>query len=408
MALNGTRFDLIVIGAGIVGLATALQASMRRPRLRLLVLEKEDRVGAHQTGHNSGVIHSGLYYRPGSLKARLAVEGAAAMLAFCREHGIRHEVCGKVVVATGERELPGLEELRRRGTANGVRDLVSIDPGRLREIEPHCLGLRALRVPGTAITDFTAVSRTIAGLITGAGGIVRTGARVTGMRRDGHDGIVETTAGDFAARITVNCAGLHSDRVARLAGIDPGCRIVPIRGEYREVVPARRHLARGLIYPVPDPRLPFLGVHLTRTVGGVVEVGPNAVLAWKREGYRRGDIDPGDAARMLAFPGFWRMAGRYWRIGMSEARRALSRAALLRAVQRFLPDLREEDLTEGGAGVRAQAVDRSGHLLDDFLIARAGNLVNVLNVPSPAATASLVIGRHIVGLIADALPPADA
>ncbi len=415
------RFDLVVIGAGIVGLATAMEAARRAPGARLLVVEKEDRVGTHQTGHNSGVVHSGLYYRPGSLKARLAVEGAAALLAFCRERGLPHAVCGKVVVATAERELPGLEELMRRGAANGVPGLALIGPELLREIEPCCRGLRALHVPGTAVTDFQAVSRAFAEIVTASGGVIRTGAAVIGIRGAGtgrgaaggggggdRDTVVETTSGAFAARLIVNCAGLHSDTVARMAGADIDCAIVPFRGEYFEVVPGRRHLVRALIYPVPDPRFPFLGIHLTRTVHGLVEAGPNAVLAWKREGYRRGDVSLAEAARMLLDPGFWGMAARFWRTGLAEARRSLSRAAFARSVQRFLPDLVPADLVRGGTGVRAQAVDRGGRLLADFRIVRAAGMVHVLNVPSPAATASIVIGRHIIDLLADALPGAAA
>jgi L-2-hydroxyglutarate oxidase LhgO len=383
-----------------------MKAVRRFPDLRLLVVEKEERVGLHQSGRNSGVIHTGLYYRPGSLKATLCVEGAAAMLEFCRDHGIPHEICGKVVVATRERELPALEELYHRGTANGVRGLVLMGPERLAEIEPNCRGLRALHVPGAAITDFGAVTGKYAEIVAAAGGTVRTGARVTGLARRGGEIIVETTAGSFATLHLINCAGLHSDRIARMAGEAPDAIIVPFRGEYHEIVPARRHLVRGLIYPVPDPRLPFLDVHLTRTIRGTVEAGPNAVLAWKREGYRRTDFSPGDTARTLAHAGFWRMASRHWRRGLVELHRSWSRGAVLRAVRRFLPDLREADLLPGGAGVRAQAIDRAGNLLDDFRIVRTDRMIHVLNVPSPAATASIPIGRRIVEMLAEMPPPA--
>jgi L-2-hydroxyglutarate oxidase LhgO len=399
-------YDLVIIGGGIIGLSAAMEALRRFPDLRLLVVEKESRVGLHQSGRNSGVIHTGLYYRPASLKATLCVEGAAAMLSFCREHGIPHEICGKVVVATRERELPALQELHRRGTANGVRGLALVGPERLAEIEPNCKGLRGLHVPGAAIADFGVVTGKYAENVTAAGGTIRTGARVTGLARRGGEVIVESTAGSFATRRLINCAGLHSDRVARMAGETIDTIIVPFRGEYHEIAPGRRHLVRGLIYPVPDPGLPFLDVHLTRTVRGTVEAGPNAVLAWKREGYRRTDFSLGDTARTLAHAGFWRMASRHWRRGLVEVHRSLSRGAFLRAVRRFLPELCASDLLPGGAGVRAQAVDGAGNLLDDFRIVRTDRMIHVLNVPSPAATASIPIGRWIAGMLAEMPSPA--
>jgi len=392
-------FDIVVIGAGIVGLATALEATRRFPGIRLAVLEKEDRVAAHQTGHNSGVIHSGLYYRPGSLKAKLCVEGAQAMVRFCREHALPHNICGKVVVATNDAEVPALEELHLRGTANGVPGLEMIGPERLRKIEPHAAGVRALWVPTTGITDFVAVAKKYVELIEAAGGKILVAAGVVEIRRvDGT--VVETRAGAFQAKTVVNCAGLYSDRIALMAGADPGVRIVPFRGEYYELAEPRRNWVRGLIYPVPDPALPFLGVHFTRRVNGSVEAGPNAVLALRREGYRKTDFSTRELASALAFPGFWKMAKRLWRSGAGEYYRSLSKAAFTRALQKLVPEIRKEDLSPGGSGVRAQAVDATGKLVDDFCFVRSEGMVHVLNVPSPAATASLVIGREIVNVVA--------
>ena len=392
-------FDLVIIGGGIIGLATAMEAARRFPRWRIVVIEKENRVAAHQTGHNSGVIHSGIYYKPGSLKAKTCVEGGAAMVAFCREHGIPYQICGKVVVATQEEELPALEELYRRGSANGVPSLAMIGPEPLREIEPHSAGIRALRVPGAGITDYTAVAGKFAEIVAAGGGEVRTRTEATGIIRRSGETIVETTQGALAARTVINCAGLHSDRIARLAGAQTDLRIVPFRGEYYEIAPERASLVKALIYPVPDPSFPFLGVHFTRRIHGGIEAGPNAVLAFRREGYRKTDFSISDTLATFAFPGFWRMARKYWRSGLEEYYRSLSKRAFVRALQRLVPEIQEADLRPGGAGVRAQALDRTGKLLDDFHIVRTDNVIHVLNVPSPAATASIVIGRRIVDLL---------
>lgn len=364
--------------------------------MEVIVLEKEDRVGAHQSGRNSGVVHSGVYYAPGSIKARLCVEGAAAMSRFCEEHDVPLRRCGKVIVAAEPREIASLEELRRRGVANGVGGLEILGPERLEEIEPTCRGVRALRVPGTAITDYAAVTATLARLVAGGGGAIRTGTRVLGVVDRGREVVLETAAGTIAARFAVNCAGLHSDRIARLAGTDPGIAILPFRGEYYELAIGASRAVRGLIYPVPDPALPFLGAHLTKRVDGGVVAGPNAVLALAREGYRKTDVSLADLKDMLFYPGFWRMAMRNARVGARETWRSLSKRAFLRGLRRLAPGLQGKDLLPGGSGVRAQAVDRRGLLVDDFRIVPAGRMIHVLNVPSPAATAALVIGRTIV------------
>ncbi|MGH9749164.1 MAG: L-2-hydroxyglutarate oxidase [Candidatus Polarisedimenticolia bacterium] len=387
------------MGAGIIGLAAAREAVRRLPRLRVLILEQEDRIASHQSGRNSGVIHSGVYYAPGSLKARLCVEGAAAMRAFCGTEEIPNRICGKVIVATRDAELPALEELSRRAAANGVPGTALIGPERLRELEPHARGVRALHVPGTGVTDFAAVAARFADQARAGGAVLRTGARVIVLRREPGGTVVGTTAGEWRTRLLLNCAGLWSDRIARLSGARPGVRILPFRGTYMTFVPERRDLVRGLIYPVPDPRLPFLDVHLTRTLGGWVEAGPTALLAGRRDGYRRWDLRAGDLYDILAYPGFWRMARRHWRAGLREWRRSLGRAAFARAAARLVPELRAADLIPGGAGVRAQAVARDGSLVDDFRFAAADGAVHVLNVPSPAATASIPIGARIVDLL---------
>jgi (S)-2-hydroxyglutarate dehydrogenase len=398
--MTDAPYNVIIIGAGAVGLGVALEITRRFPRQSLLVLEKEDRVARHQSGHNSGVIHSGVYYKPGSLKARLCVSGAAAMAEFCREHGVPHNICGKVIVATGPDELPRLEELRQRGEANGLTGLRLIGPEELREIEPHANGLKALLVPSTGVTDFARVCEKYAELITARGASVRTSAAVSAIRRLPGEIVVETSAGAFSADALINCAGLYSDRISRMAGDDPGVMIVPFRGEYYDLVPERAALVRALIYPVPDPRFPFLGVHFTRRITGKVDAGPNAILALAREGYRHTDVSVRDLADSLTFPGFWRMARRHWRNGLGEWHRSLSKSAFVRALQRLLPEVRENDLVPGGSGVRAQALKPDGALVDDFQFVPSGRVLHVLNVPSPAATASLTVGKTIVDLAA--------
>ena len=401
--MTDSRHNVIIIGGGVVGLGVGLEITRRFPHLRLLLLEKEDRVARHQSGHNSGVIHSGVYYKPGSMKARLCVSGAAAMIEFCREHEVAHEVCGKVIVAIDTDELPRLEELHRRGQANGLVGLRMIGPEELREIEPHSTGMKALVVPSTGITDYAKVSEKYADLISARGGTVLTSAAATGIRRGTSEIVVETSRGAFSTTALINCAGLQSDRVSRMAGDEPGVMIVPFRGEYYDLVPERAGLVRALIYPVPDPRFPFLGVHFTRRITGKVDAGPNAVFALAREGYRHRDISLRDLISSLAFPGFWRMARRNWRNGFDEFRRSLSKPLFVRALQRLLPEVSEKDLVPGGSGVRAQALKPDGTLVDDFQFLPSGKVLHVLNVPSPAATASLAIGKTIVDTAAASL-----
>ncbi|MFI9270283.1 L-2-hydroxyglutarate oxidase [Kitasatospora sp. NPDC052896] len=395
-------YDVLVVGGGIVGLATAYALTGERPGLRIGVLEKETAPARHQTGRNSGVIHSGVYYRPGSLKARYATEGAAALVEFCRAQQLPHRVTGKLIVATRPDELPRLAALADRGRANGI-PVEELTPAGIRVHEPEVAGLAGLRVATTGICDFAEVARRYAELAEARGAELRTGSELRAIVRRPDGVTVRTGTGELRCAVLVNCAGLQSDRVARLAGDDPGARIVPFRGEYYELAPDRRDLVRGLVYPVPDPAFPFLGVHLTRGVHGDVHVGPNAVPALAREGYDWRTVRLGDLADTLRFPGSWRLARRHWRYGCGELHRSLSKRAFTAAVRRLLPAVRPEDLVRAGAGVRAQAVARDGSLLDDFAFAgfdpadptSPRRLVHVLNAPSPAATASLPIGREV-------------
>ncbi|MEO8084919.1 MAG: L-2-hydroxyglutarate oxidase, partial [Ardenticatenales bacterium] len=367
-----------------------------RAPVRVVVLEAEDHVAAHQTGHNSGVIHSGLYYAPGSLKARLCAEGREAMFDFCAANGIPVERCGKLVVATRADELPRLDALEARGRANGLVGLRRLGAGEIAAFEPHAVGLAALWVPETGVTDYGAVAAAFARVIVERGGTVHLGHRLTGVRREPDGLVLATTGGEVRAGGLIACAGLHADRVAALCGVEAGgVRIVPFRGEYHRLVGPSADLVRHLIYPVPDPRFPFLGVHFTRGIDGAVHVGPNAILALARHGYRRGAFDAGDAAAILSSPAVWRMAARYWRIGAGEIVRSWSRRALARSLQAMVPDVRAEDLVPAGAGVRAQALEPSGALVDDFRIVEGERMIHVLNAPSPAATASIGIGRYI-------------
>ena len=392
--MNQRPFDVAIVGGGIVGLATAM-AIARQKTARLVVLEAETKLAAHQTGNNSGVIHSGLYYKPGSLKARNCVEGREAMYRFCAEHGIPHERCGKLVVASGPGELPALEELERRGRANGLQGLRRLGPEQLKEYEPAVAGMARLHVEETGIVDYTAVTEAFGRVVGERGGEIRLGARVERVARDNGALVLATPGGDVRCRSLINCAGLQSDRVARLCGVEPGLKIAPFRGEYYELVPARQHLVRNLIYPVPDPRFPFLGVHFTRMIRGGVEAGPNAVLAFRREGYRVTSFSLRDSAELIAYPGFWKMAARHWKMGFGEMHRSLSKRAFVGALRKLVPELGDEDLHRSGAGVRAQALEPDGSLVDDFRIVEAERMIHVLNAPSPAATASISIGRTI-------------
>jgi L-2-hydroxyglutarate oxidase len=393
--------DLAIIGGGIVGLATAIALSEAHPRLRLIMLEKEPQIASHQTGHNSGVIHSGIYYKPGSLKARLTVDGARRMKQFCDIHGLKWEACGKVIVATDEKELPRLANIYERGQANGLSGLKMLSAEEVREYEPNCRAVRAIHVPETGIVDYVQVAGKMAELLQQRGGRILTSARVTAIRRQGSGLVLESAQGLVEARYLVNCGGLHSDRVAELMGVTPEVRIIPFRGEYYMLRAERRSIVRGLIYPVPDPEFPFLGVHFTRTIHGDVEAGPNAVLAFAREGYSLGTVRPGEFLDTLGYAGFWRMARKYWRVGAFEMYRSASKAAFVRSLQKLVPDIAVGDLERGGAGVRAQAVAPDGGLVDDFKISVTPGAVHVVNAPSPAATASLAIGRHVAGLAAE-------
>ena len=389
------KYDLTVVGGGIVGLATGLTLAARHPGKRIAVIEKEPSLGSHQTGHSSGVIHSGVYYRPGSLKAALCVKGSRAMMAFCDEQKIPYQKCGKVIVATSAEELPRLEELRRRGETNGVQGLAVIGPERLKELEPHASGIQALHVPSTAIVDFRQVAAALAREIQSRGGSIIPSTRLERIRRSGKIFFLETSQGEIETRAWINCGGLHADRLSRMDGAPLSLRIIPFRGEYYELAESRRRLVNGLIYPVPDPRFPFLGVHFTKRIDGSVEAGPNAVLALKREGYRKTDWSLPDTLEMLRFSGFWKMSARYWKTGLWEMCRSMAKPIFVRDLQRLVPDVRSEDLVPAQAGVRAQAVDSSGSLLDDFHLIRSEGALHVVNAPSPAATASLAIAETI-------------
>ncbi len=394
-----SQYDLTIIGGGILGLATALKLIRAHPSLRLLILEKEAELARHQTGNNSGVIHSGLYYRPGSLKARSCVAGRKELMAFCDENAVPYEICGKVVVATSEEELPRLEELHRRGIANGLKDLQIIGPERLKELEPHATGIKGLHVPETGIIDYKKVAAAYAEKIRDAGGDIRLSQRVVGILDRPEEIVLQTSGGDYRTKHLINCCGLQSDIVAQMMGggnnSEEEHRIIPFRGEYYKIAPERQFLVRNLIYPVPDPTFPFLGVHFTRMARGGVEAGPNAVFAYAREGYRHTDINLSDLWRTISFKGFWAITGKYWQTGFGELYRSLSKSAFVRALQKLLPEIRESDLVPGGAGVRAQAVSASGALVDDFVIKQSRKSIHVLNAPSPGATASLAIGQQI-------------
>jgi len=398
------RYDLVVVGGGIIGLATARELRRRFPDASIMVVEKERAWALHQTGHNSGVIHSGIYYTPGSLKARLCEAGSRSMVAFCREQGVPVAVPGKLIVASTPRELPRMEPLLERGRANGLT-LRRLDPAEIREREPHLRALAGIEVPTTGVVDYRQVAAALVHLLQEAGVALRLGSEVRGFASSngakGREHVLRTGIGDLRAGYLVTCAGLHADRLARAAGADPGTRIMPFRGEYYELSPRARDLVRGLVYPVPDPAFPFLGVHLTRTLDGNVHAGPNAVPAASREGYTWGSVSARDLAATLAYPGWWRLARRYWRTGLQEITRSLSLRAFLADLRRLYPDVTAADLVPAPAGVRAQALGRDGRLVDDFVIAHGDRATHVCNAPSPAATASLEIARTIVAGLPD-------
>ncbi len=387
---------VVVVGGGILGLATARLIAREQPGAEVTVLEKEPQLGLHQTAANSGVVHAGIYYEPGSLKARLCRRGVALLRDFCAERGLPYEACGKLVVALDEAELPRLERLAERAHANGVPGLRRLDAAQLREVEPHAAGIAALHSPETAITDFRAVALALADELTERGGTVRTGVEVTRVRSGAQVAVELADGSELQADRAIVCAGLHADRLARRSGEDAAPRIVPFRGEYWALRPERRSLVRGLIYPLPDPALPFLGVHLTKQVDGSVLIGPNAVLATAREGYRRSTVHGRDLAETLAWPGTWRLIGRHWRAGVDEAKRSLSKSVFVDEARRYVPELRIGDAVRAGSGVRAQAVDRDGALVDDFRIGGNARIAWIRNAPSPAATSSLAIAEEIV------------
>jgi L-2-hydroxyglutarate oxidase len=390
------HYDVVVIGGGIVGLATALNLKKARPSLRLLLIEKENSLAAHQTGHNSGVIHSGLYYKPGSLKAKNCIEGYHMLIDFCNENNIKYELCGKIVVATREDQIPSLETLFERGIQNGLTGLEILNKEQMRAIEPHVAGIAGIKVPQTGIINYTTVSEKYAENIKNLGGEIRLGEKVSSISEINNVSTVVTNKGSYDTTLVINCAGLYSDKVAQFTEKEKvKVRIIPFRGEYYEIKPEKQYLVKHLIYPVPDPNFPFLGVHFTRMVDGGVEAGPNAVLAFRREGYKKLSVDFSEFGETLAWPGFRKLAAKYWKTGIGEYYRSFSKSAFTKALQALIPEIKEDDLVPGGAGVRAQACDYDGGLLDDFAIIENRQAINVLNAPSPAATSSLSIGKTV-------------
>lgn len=391
-------YDITIIGGGIVGLATALQLKITNPFLNVLLLEKEDELAKHQTGNNSGVIHSGLYYKPGSLKATNCIHGYQLLIDFCRQHEIAFDLCGKIVVASDENELPLLETLFTRGQQNGLQNLKKLTKEELLDYEPHVAGIAGIFVPQTGIVDYKIVAQKYGQLIQEKGGHINLGERVLDIQSSEDKVVVITQKSSYTTKLVINCAGLYSDKVARMTVPELNVKIIPFRGEYYKLKKEKEYLVKNLIYPVPDPNFPFLGVHFTRMAKGGVEAGPNAVLAFKREGYKKSDISFSELAETLAWPGFQKVAGKYWRTGFGEMYRSFSKSAFTKALQKLIPEIKENDLVEGGAGVRAQACDREGGLVDDFLILEEKHVINVCNAPSPAATSSLAIGETVSGL----------
>lgn len=392
-------YDVTIIGGGIVGLATAYRLAQKAPGLKIVLLEKEDRLAKHQTGNNSGVIHSGIYYKPGSLKAQNCIQGYHQLIEFCNLHGIPYELCGKIIVATDKNELTALTNVYERGVQNGLEGIRRIGKDEIKSFEPYCSGIEGIFVPQTGIIDYTQVSLKYAELFEEAGGKIVLNEKAVGIKTDGDRSEVITENATYPSKLVVNCCGLFSDKVAELNLGKTDVRIIPFRGEYYEIKKEKQYLVKNLIYPVPDPAFPFLGVHFTRMIGGGIEAGPNAVFAFKREGYKRTDFKLGDVAESLAWPGFRKVATKYWRTGLGEYYRSFSKAAFTKALQKLIPDIQESDLVPGGAGVRAQACDRTGGLIDDFLILESRNCINVCNAPSPAATSSLSIGQTISNMV---------
>ena len=396
--MNSRNYDIAVIGGGIIGLATAMRITQEHPDQKVVVIEKESEVARHQTGHNSGVIHAGIYYAPGSQKANFCSTGGRLLREFCDERGVEYEMCGKIIVAVNDSEVPGLEELYRRGTANGAEGLELIGPEELREHEPHVAGVKAIWSPNTGIIDFTKVSEAYSIEMRENGGDLVLDAEVQSISKSNGSVHIQTGAGDFSAKNIINCAGLHADKVARMMDVEIGVRIIPFRGEYFSIRPERSHLVNGLIYPVPDPSLPFLGVHFTKRIDGSVEAGPNAVLALKREGYTKTSFSFGDTWDTLSYPGFWKMSMKYWKTGIDEQYRSLVKSVFVKSLQTLVPEVTGDDLYSPGAGVRAQVVDDNGALLQDFSIAQTEGAIHVLSAPSPGATSSLSISRYIVDM----------
>ena len=393
------QYDVIIVGGGIVGLATALQLSNQNPSLKVVLLEKESVIANHQTGNNSNVIHSGVYYKPGSLKATNCIRGYTMLIDFCRRHDVPFNLCGKVIVATDEKELPFLNTIMERGQLNGLENLKTLTQAQLKEYEPHVAGIAGVHVPQTGIVDYRVVAEKYAEVFQKQGGEIKLDEKVIDVQLGNDSVVVVTQKSSYTANVMVNCAGLYSDKIAALTNKKLNVKIIPFRGEYYKLKKEKEYLVKSLIYPVPDPNFPFLGVHFTTMVGGGVECGPNAVLAFKREGYKKSDINLAELGESLAWPGFRKVASKYWRTGLGEMYRSFSKAAFTRALQKLMPEIREDDLIEGGAGVRAQACDREGGLVDDFMILEDKLFINVCNAPSPAATSSLSIGETVANLV---------
>ncbi len=393
------NYDLVVIGGGIIGLATAMRVTEEFPDIKVAVLEKESEVAQHQTGHNSGVIHAGIYYAPGSQKANFCSTGGLLLREYCDKHNIKYDMCGKLIVAVNDEEVPSLMNLYERGTANGALGLKIIEKEEIQDYEPHSTGVKAIFSPNTGIIDYTEVSKSYATQMMEAGGDLITGSELKSISEKDGQIYLETTGGTITAKKILNCAGLHADRVAKMMGVDMGVKIIPFRGEYFSLIPEKADMVKGLIYPVPNPNLPFLGVHFTRRVNGSVEAGPNAVLAFAREGYKKTKINFGDAFETLTYSGFIKMSLKYWSVGMKEQYRSLVKGSFVKSLQTLIPEITGKDLYSPGAGVRAQAVDKNGGLLQDFSIAETENAIHVLNAPSPGATASLTISKYILDLM---------